>query len=98
MLGMHRPTNPVYVPSPSSISNQPLSTPIVKVVLDSYDSHNFDRSADALTDWLNGRWKKSGYQVSKETVAFTLRLHGRDARRGRGDRLGGAFFRDVEGY
>ncbi|KAK4546224.1 hypothetical protein LTR36_002361 [Oleoguttula mirabilis] len=101
MLGLHCTRTPkpssssssLYTPSTTSATNQPLPSPMVKVLLDSYDSHEFQQSSDALTDWLNARWKKSGYQVSKETVCFTLRANGRDARMGGGDELSGAFLR-----
>ena len=82
-----------YTPSPASNFHEPLPSAIVSVVLHSYDSHDWQQSSDALTDWLNARWKKSGYQVSRQTVHFTLRLHGRDAKMGLGDHLGGAFCR-----
>jgi len=62
-------------------------------VLQSYDNRDWGGSSDALTDWLNARWAKSGYKVSKETVYFTLKLHGRDAKMGLGDHLKGAFVR-----
>lgn len=94
MLGIHpRTPKPLYTPSLTSTANQPLPSPMVKVLLDSYDSHDFNQSSDALTGWLNARWKKSGYQVSNETVCFTLRANGRDAKIGKGDERGGAFVR-----
>lgn len=95
MLGLHRTPKTAYTLSASSSAIQPLPTPMVKALLDSYDSHDFNHSADCLTAWLNGRWKKSGYQVSKETVAFTLRLHGRNARIGAVDNLNGVFYREI---
>ena len=94
---LHRPTHTTftstYTPSSSSLLNQPLPAPMVKVLLEAYDAHSWDQSSDALTDWLNSRWRKSGYQVSRETVCFTLRVHGRNARMGGEDNLEGAFLR-----
>lgn len=87
-------------PSPLPIStstatntHQPLPTPVTTVLLSAWDTQNFGHSADALADWINLRWRKSGYEVSRETVCFTLRLHGRDARMGVRDPLEGAFHR-----
>lgn len=77
----------------ASTAHQPLPSPVVQVVLQSYDNHDWQSSSDALTNWLNARWAESGYQVSRETVCFTLRLHGRDARMGLGNHLEGAFVR-----
>lgn len=84
---------PVYTTSALSAGHQALPSPMVRVLLESYDSRDFGHSADAFTDWLNARWKKSGYQVSKEVVCFTLRSHGRDARPGQVDKTGGTFYR-----
>ena len=95
MLGLHRHPKPIYTPSATSAASQPLPSPMVKVLLDSYDNNSFDQSADALTSWLNSRWRKSGNQVSRETVAFTLRLNGRDARLDVDDKLDGAFHRAI---
>lgn len=95
-LGIRATSFSKYTPSASSSANQALPSPIVRVVLESYDSHDWNRSSDALADWLNGRWRKSGYQVSREVVCFTLRVNGRDAEMGRGDRLNGAFCREIE--
>jgi hypothetical protein len=55
--------------------------------------HEWQGSSDALTDWLNERWKKTGFQISKEVVCFTLKYHGRKADMGLGDHLGGTFSR-----
>jgi amidase len=53
----------------------------------------FSCSADALADWLNARWRKSGYELSAETVCEVLRSNGRVAFRGLGDDAEGAFSR-----
>lgn len=82
-----------YTVSTASAAHQPLPSPVVQVVLESYDSRDWQSSSDALTDWLNARWAKSGYQVSKEVVCFTLRANGRDAKMGLGDHLEGRFER-----
>ncbi|EMC91454.1 hypothetical protein BAUCODRAFT_329308 [Baudoinia panamericana UAMH 10762] len=88
-----KPKPPTSTPSAASEPNAPLPSPITKVLLDSYDAYDWNHSADALTDWLNARWKKTGFQVSRETVCFTLRANGRDAEIGTGDRMEGAFCR-----
>ena len=85
---------PIYTMSAASIAHQPLPSPVAKVLLKCWDTYNFDNSSDALTDWINARWEKTGYQVSKETVCFTLRMNGHTgARMGLGDKQQGAFMR-----
>ena len=98
-----RPTpaaTPTYNPSPSSLPHAPLDPALVTVLLYSYDAHDWDQSADALTEWLNARWRKTGFRVSRETVCFTLRANGRRAVVGGGCRggseKGGAFYREGE--
>lgn len=91
-----RPHKPIPFTPPSTTPanpHAPLPSPITAVLLQAWDAHPFNNSADALTDWLNARWRKSGYAVSRETVCFTLRVHGRDARLGVPDDLEGAFYR-----
>ncbi len=88
--------------SPSAVSSSeeprapysPLPSPIARIVVESFDAHDWEHSSDALTDWLNARWAKSGYRVSKEVVCFTLRLTGRDARMALGYRGEGGFVRE----
>ena len=82
-----------YTVSPASQAHSPLPEPVAVVLLQCWDDHEWQSSSDAIADWVNARWKKSGYSVSRETVCFTLRLHGRDARMGLGDDLCGAFVR-----
>lgn len=84
----------IYAPSTISDSNEPLPSPMVAVVINAWDSHDWQGSSDAFTDWLNARWAKSGYQVSNETICFTLRSKGRDARMGLGDPTDGVFCRE----
>lgn len=60
-----------------------------------WDAHDWCHSSDALTDWLNARWAKSGYVLCRQECCFLLRLSGRDARMGLGDERGGAFVREV---
>ena len=99
-LKSHLPTSllrplqkPIYTgPSPTSSAHAPLPTPIKTIVLAAWDTHDFGASSDALADWLNARWRKSGYCVSRETVCFVLRSSGRDARMGLGDVVGGGAF------
>ncbi|TKA77613.1 hypothetical protein B0A55_03134 [Friedmanniomyces simplex] len=83
-----RPTPPpqIYTSSlsPSSRPHAPLPSPLVRVLLASYDARDWHHSADALADWLNARWRKTGFRVSRETVCFTLRINGRGAVRGGG--------------
>ncbi|KAH9825370.1 amidase signature enzyme [Teratosphaeria destructans] len=85
---------PLERPSPSS---DPLPSPMVRVVLSSYDSYasSWNGSSDALTDWLNARWEKTGFRVSREVVCFTLRTHGRRAEMGMGDLWGGVMWRGA---
>lgn len=86
---------PVRSPPQASIKNEPLPSPLVRIVLQCWDEHDWHRSSDALTDWLNARWSKTGFEVSNETVCFYLRSTGRDGVRGLGDHLGGAFYREI---
>lgn len=67
--------------------------PIVDLILKEWDTRRFSCSADALAEWLNKRWKKSGYGISAETVLEVLRGNGRIAFRGLGDVEEGAFTR-----
>lgn len=83
---------PAYSPSAASESHQPLPYPVVEVLLACWDQREWRSSSDALTDWINARWK-AGFTVTREVVCFTLRAHGRDARMGLGDHLHGAFCR-----
>lgn len=63
--------------------------------MSSWEEHDWEQSSDALADWMNARWLKCGYQVSREVVCFHLRAAGKDARMGLGDSLDGAFRREV---
>lgn len=67
--------------------------PIVDLILHEWDTRRFSCSADALADWLNARWRKSGYVLSAETVCEVLRGNGRVAFRGLGDDAEEAFSR-----
>jgi len=67
--------------------------PIIELILHEWDTRRFSCSADALADWLNARWRKSGYELSAETVCEVLRSNGRIAFRGLGDDAEGAFAR-----
>lgn len=67
--------------------------PIVALILKEYDQHDFGGSSEALADWLNKRWRKSGYQIEAEVVHSVLLCNGRKAVAGQGDSLGGAFLR-----
>lgn len=90
-----RPTTSSSSSSSSKITFEPLPAPVASVVLQSWDDHasSWQGSSDALADWLNGRWAKTGVVVSKETICFTLRLAGRDAHMGLPDPLAGRFLR-----
>jgi hypothetical protein len=83
----------IYETSSASTAHPALPQPIEALILQSWDSYDWQKSSESLTDWINGRWCKTGYSVSKEVVCFTLRLNGRDARLGLQDHLCGAFFR-----
>jgi hypothetical protein len=83
----------IYETSSASTAHPALPQPIEDLILHSWDSYDWHKSSESLTDWINGRWGKTGYSVSKEVVCFTLRLNGRDARLGLQDHLCGAFFR-----
>jgi len=82
-----------YATSAASAVHEPLSSPVTAVILDSWDRYEWQGSSDALTDWMNERWRKTGFQISREVVCFTLRYHGRKARMGLGDHTGGTFSR-----
>jgi hypothetical protein len=95
IIPLRRTTKPTarYETSTASTAHSALPPPIETLILQSWDSYDWQKSSDALADWINGRWGKTGYSVSKEVVCFTLRVNGRDARLGLGDHLCGAFFR-----
>ncbi|KAF2201136.1 amidase signature enzyme [Delitschia confertaspora ATCC 74209] len=80
---------PLQDPHPEPLPDKP----IIELILHEWDTRRFNCSADALADWLNRRWKKSGYELSAETVCEVLRSNGRVAFRGLGDGEGGAFSR-----
>lgn len=81
------------VPLQSTDTEIPVDQGIVEVILREWDERRWGCSADALTNWLNKRWKKSGYEVSAETVCEVLRNNGRMAFRGMGDEGDGKFER-----
>jgi hypothetical protein len=95
VIGCARKRN-AYTTSTASETNTPLSDPITEVVLDCWDRYDWQNSSDTLTDWINARWKKTGCEISKEVVCFTLRINGRSAQMGLGDHLGGDFFRGEQ--
>ncbi|KAF2456666.1 hypothetical protein BDY21DRAFT_345748 [Lineolata rhizophorae] len=89
--------------SSSSPPPPPPDGPVVAVILQAWDAHDFSNSVSALAAWLNGRWYKTGYAVDAATLLGILRAHGR----GEGARLGaakgdddgglrGKFYRDRE--
>ncbi|CAG5179210.1 uncharacterized protein ALTATR162_LOCUS9088 [Alternaria atra] len=80
---------PLQDPNPEPLPDQP----IVDLILHEWDTRRFSCSADALADWLNARWRKSGYELSAETICEVLRSNGRIAFRGLGDDAEGAFSR-----
>jgi amidase len=80
---------PLQDPCPEPLPDKP----IIDLILHEWDTRRFSCSADALADWLNARWKKSGYELSAETVCEVLRSNGRIAFRGLGDDAEGAFAR-----
>lgn len=82
-------TVPLQDPHPEPLPDKP----IIDLILHEWDTRRFSCSADALADWLNARWKKSGYELSAETVCEVLRSNGRIAFRGLGDDAAGAFAR-----
>lgn len=97
MFGIRKSSpEPVWTPSGASSGKEALPPAVVDVVLRCWDDHqeSWKKSSDALTDWLNERWAKTGFQVSQETVCFTLRAAGRDARMGIPDCKGGRFLRE----
>ncbi|KAK5002620.1 hypothetical protein LTR28_011178, partial [Elasticomyces elasticus] len=66
-----RPTisqpTPCPHPSPFSTTDQPAPDhPVTAIILREWDACRWDRSSDALADWLNARWRKSGYGISRE--------------------------------
>lgn len=84
-----------YTPSTASAAYAPLPSPVKSVVLASWEAHAWNSSSDALADWLNARWSKSGYHVSREVICFHLRAAGKNAHMGIGDALDGAFYREL---
>ncbi|KAF2456562.1 amidase signature domain-containing protein [Lineolata rhizophorae] len=71
----------------------PPDEPIINLLLHEWDTRRWAHSSDALTHWLNGRWRKTGYSISQETVYRILRSNGRVAFRGLGDEADGAYTR-----
>lgn len=85
---------PVLPPTPAVDFPQPApDDAVAAVILREWDAYDWRGSSDALADWLNARWRKSGYTVRRHEVCFLLRLNGREARMGLGDHLRAAFFR-----
>ncbi|KAF2025374.1 amidase signature enzyme [Setomelanomma holmii] len=80
---------PLQNANPEPLPDQP----IIDLILHEWDTRRFSCSADALADWLNARWRKSGYELSAETICEVLRSNGRIAFRGLGDDAEGAFSR-----
>lgn len=80
---------PLQDPNPEPLPDQP----IVQLILHEWDTRRFSCSADVLAQWLNARWRKSGYKLSAETVCEVLRSNGRIAFRGLGDTSEGTFSR-----
>ncbi|KAF2106938.1 amidase signature domain-containing protein [Lophiotrema nucula] len=80
---------PLQDPNPEPLPDKP----IIDLILHEWDTRRFSCSADALADWLNARWRKSGYELSAETICEVLRSNGRIAFRGLGDDAEGAFAR-----
>lgn len=80
---------PLQDPNPEPLPDKP----IIELILHEWDTRRFSCSADALAAWLNARWRKSGYELSAETVCEVLRSNGRIAFRGLGDDAAGAFAR-----
>ena len=94
MLDIENPwKKPTYTPSTVSEAHEPLPSPVTSIIIDCWDTYDWQNSSDALTNWINTRWKKTDFQVSKEVVCFTLRANGRDARMGLGDHLHGDLYR-----
>ncbi|THY74307.1 hypothetical protein D6C94_05022, partial [Aureobasidium pullulans] len=63
----------------SSSTTAPLTcppSPITAQILESWYQYDWRNSSDALTDWLNARWKKSGYVVDKRVVYFLIKMEG----------------------
>jgi hypothetical protein len=73
------PRVPVEFPQP------PPDVPIINVVLRDWDPHEFACSSDAFSDWLNARWRKTGYAISREIVWCILKINGRLAFQGIGN-------------
>jgi hypothetical protein len=80
---------PLQDANPEPLPDQP----IIDLILHEWDTRRFSCSADALADWLNARWRKSGYELSAETICEVLRSNGRIAFRGLGDDAENAFSR-----
>lgn len=89
----HHAAKALYAPSQASRQNRPLPPDVAQVMIQEWDPRDWGKSSDAFADWLNARWAKTGYSVSKETVCFTLRAAGRDAKMGLGDPMDGMFLR-----
>lgn len=85
---------PKYTLSTASDAHGPLPQPVAEEILHCWDSYDWQKSSDALTDWMNARWEKTGYNVSRKVVCFTLRMRGRDALMGLGDHLCGNLVRE----
>lgn len=100
---LHKPYTrppPLPLPKATAIFPQPCpSSPIIAVMLAAWDKYDWKGSADALADWLNARWVKSGYVLGYADCVFLLRMNGRvDARRGGGgEGWDGGFVRTLRG-
>lgn len=86
--------------SASSVPDKPElvcpPSPITAIILSSWYKYDWANSSDALTDWLNARWKKSGYVVDRRVVHFLIKMDGvGDVSMELGDVMGGAFGRPL---
>lgn len=71
-------------------------SPVIAQILSSWYKYDWANSSDALADWLNARWKKSGYGVDRRIVYFLIKMDGcRDVQMGLGDLSGGRFVRAL---
>ncbi|KAF2144249.1 uncharacterized protein K452DRAFT_223664 [Aplosporella prunicola CBS 121167] len=84
---------PVPMPAGPDARAPAPDPPVIRVILREWDMRDFRQSSDALAEWLNARWRKSGYALSPEAVYEILKANGRVAFRGLGDESGGAFAR-----
>ncbi|KAH7062438.1 hypothetical protein B0J12DRAFT_735983 [Macrophomina phaseolina] len=60
---------------------------VTAIILKEFDQRDFGGSSSALAEWLNKRWRKTGYQIDADVVHQVLIFNGREASADMGDMM-----------